>query len=142
MTKQWFVAKEWSLLIRKRQTYDSSQMNNACTFPKDKPMAHREWTILTHLRKMNLWSIAKEKFGANNEPVVHHERTKITLLRKTKNISLWKSKICSIVKVELKRFKKTLPIKILQILWIHVELSWICGTLHKNTVLILVHVNM
>ena len=70
-------------------------------------MLHRERAIFVQSRITNKWFVAKERnySFAKDEPIVHRERAKFAQSRKT-NLKM--------------KFKKTLPTKLIQILWIRV----------------------
>ena len=82
------LLRKTDLLIRERQTYDSSRMSKTCLFTKNEPMVHWERTKVGHWRIMNLWLIAKEKHLLIGEKQTYS--------------SLRKSKICSFTKDKLK----------------------------------------
>ena len=90
-TNLWFITNNQCLLICKRRTYGWLQMNDTCSFTKNKHMAHS---------KREDWSFT------NNELVVHCERTKITLLRKTKIFHCERAKFVQSRKLNLKGSKR------------------------------------
>ena len=135
--------KHSEMSLSPKRTYGSCQKNKIYSFAKNEHMGHHKRTKLAHLWKTNLWFIAKEQNLTIHKKRAHGSSLKKQLVIHEKQTygSSRKNKICSFVKnkhivycerakfaqsrkTHLKmKFKKTLPTKFTQILWIRVELS-------------------